>query len=72
MDICDHNPRFFTSSGSVFDDIITNKFKNKAENQHMEVVNSYFTKIEENDILCTEGHFKIFIGRNLPMKVLMF
>ena len=36
------------SIGSVFDDIITNVFRNKEVNQHMEVVDSYLTKTEDN------------------------
>ena len=37
----------------------------------MEVVDNYFTKTEDNNTLCTEGHFNIFIVRKLLMKVLM-
>ena len=59
------------SSGFMSDEIIINIFRNNSENQHMKVVDSYFTKTEENNILCAEGHFNIFIGRKLLMKLLM-
>ena len=71
-DICDYNPKCLMPSGLMFHDIITNKFRNKSENQHLEVVDSYFTKTEDKHVSCTEGHFKMFIGRKLLMKVLMF
>ena len=60
------------SIGWMLDDIITNILKNKAENQPMEVVDSYCTKHCTTIILCTESHFNIFIGRKILMKVLMF
>ena len=36
------------SSGLMFDDIIINIFRNKEEKQHMEFVEGYFTKTEDN------------------------
>ena len=35
-------------SGSIFDDIIINIFRNKELECHVEVVDSYFTKPENN------------------------
>ena len=39
----------------IFDDIKMNIFRNKAENQHMEVVDIYFTKIEDKNIFMYRG-----------------
>ena len=48
------------SSGLIFDDIIINLFRNKSEKQNMEVVDSYFTKTEDNNIFMYRGSLKYF------------
>ena len=42
-DICDYNPICIMSSGFIFDDIIMILSRNKEVNQHLEVIDSYFT-----------------------------
>ena len=49
-DICDYNPICLMSSCLIFDDIIMNIFSNKAVNQHVKLVHSYFTKTKTNKI----------------------
>ena len=48
--ICYYNPRCVMPSGLMFDDIKINIFRNKLVNQHVKVVDSYFTKTENNKI----------------------
>ena len=38
------------SSGLIFDDILINLFRNKSLNQHVESVDSYFTKTKNKNI----------------------
>ena len=44
----------------MFDDIVMNIFSNKALNLHMEVVRSYFTKIENKTVYMYIGSLKGF------------
>ena len=55
----------------MFDDIIINILSKKALNQHVEVVDIYFTKTGKKNIFI-EDHFNIFIGRKVLIKVLIF
>ena len=50
VSICYYNPRCLVSIGLMFDDIILNLSRNKEVNQHMEVIDSYFTKTENNNV----------------------
>ena len=59
------------SSGFMFDKIILNLFSNKALNQHMEVVDSYFTKTEDNNICLYRGSLQDFHGIKQLMKDLI-
>ena len=58
---CEYNSVCLMSSGLRFDDIIMNIFKKKILNQHMEVIDSYFTKIDDINCFCTDYHFNIFL-----------
>ena len=50
VDVCDYNTICFVSISLMFDEIIKNLFRNKSANQHMEVVDIYFTKTEDKNI----------------------
>ena len=60
VDMCDYNPRCYISSGLVFDDIIVNQFRNKAVNPHVEVLDSYFKKTENNKTYMCRGSLSVF------------
>ena len=70
-DICDYNPICLMSIGLMFYDKRMNLFRNKAVNWHVEVVDIYLKKKRTKKIICTEGHFNIFIGGKVLMKSLM-
>ena len=59
------------SGGLMVDNIIMNIFRKKALECHVQVVDSYFTKTDNNKIYMYRGHFKTFTGRKALMKVLM-
>ena len=65
VNICDYNPTCLMPSGLMFDEIMTNLFRNRIEKQHVEVVDIYFTKHRTTTFLCTQSHFKMFIVRKL-------
>ena len=44
----------------MFDDITMNLFRNKEVNQHMEFVDNYFTKTEDNNIFLYRGLLQYF------------
>ena len=48
------------SSGLMFDDIIMNTLGNKGDNQHVEVVDIYFTKTEDSNIFMWIGSLQYF------------
>ena len=48
--ICDFNPICIISSGLMFNNKIMNIFSNKAVNQRVEVIDSFVTKIDNNNI----------------------
>ena len=48
------------SSDLMFDLIMVNLFRNTAENQHMEVVDGYFTKTDDNNIFMNKGSLQYF------------
>ena len=60
QDICEYNPRCLMSCGLVLDYIKMNLFRNKAVNQHVEVVDSNFTKTEDKDIFLYRGSLQDF------------
>ena len=60
------------SSGLIFDEIIMNIFRNKLLEFHMEGVNRYFTKTDnEKKYMYRGGQLKTFTIRKALMKVLM-
>ena len=48
----------------MFDDTTMNIFRNKAENQHMKVVDGYFTKTEDNNLFIYIGSLQDIYWKN--------
>ena len=55
LGICYYKPRYLTSIGLMFDEIVMNIFRKKAVNQRVDVVDGYFTKTEDNKIYMYRG-----------------
>ena len=58
--ICDYNTRRILSSGLTFDRKIMNILSNKAVNQQVEVLDMYFSKIENNKMYMYIGSLQYF------------
>ena len=58
--ISNYYPRCLISSGLMFDEIIMNMIRDKALELHLEGVDSYFTKVDNNIIYMYRGYLHDF------------
>ena len=68
--VCDYNPRCLMSIFLMFDEIIMNMIRNKELEFHVEVVDSYFTNMENNIIYIYRGSLQDFYWNKVTNKSL--